>query len=50
MEKIVEVVYSLAGSFATAYGIEERKSVRNYSVCQHPPVMLFSRKLGVSLP
>lgn len=28
MEKIVEVVYILAGSFATVYGTEERKSVR----------------------
>lgn len=50
MEKIVEVVYILAVSFATAYGTEERKSVRYYSGCQHPPIMLFSWELGVSLP
>lgn len=50
MEKIVEVVYILAGLFATAYGTEERKSVRYYSGCQHPLVMLFSWELGVSLP
>lgn len=50
MEKIGEVVNILAGSVATAYGTEERKSAWYYSGCQYPPVMLFFWDLGVSLP